>query len=317
MKLATCTVSNRKFLAVVVAENEYVLDLMAFADIANASGNKDHLNDMLSFLSAGDVAMQYAIALLSEFLEKNSFDERSYCYKIDDVKCDAPIQYPGKLFCLARNYQEHIEELHEKMEIQDQETPRIFMKPSTNTVIGDGDAIVIPPIARAVDWEGELAVVIGKNAKSVKAENALSHVAGYTIMNDVSERKLKIWDRTSDRPMDKWFDWLNGKWLDTFAPMGPWIVTSDDIPDPQDLEIKTYVNDECKQQNSTSQMLVKIPEIIEYISSIITLSPGDVISTGTIAGVGAATEEYLKNGDQVMITIDHIGCLKNRVIEQK
>ena len=112
-------------------------------------------------------------------------------------------------------------------------------------------------------------------------------------MNDVSERKLKIWPRSEDRPQDEWFDWLNGKWLDSAAPMGPWIVTTDEIRDPQVLQISTYVNGDRKQHNSTSQMLISVAELIEYISAIVMLEPGDVISTGTVSGVGNVTGEYL------------------------
>jgi 2-keto-4-pentenoate hydratase/2-oxohepta-3-ene-1,7-dioic acid hydratase in catechol pathway len=132
-------------------------------------------------------------------------------------------------------------------------------------------------------------------------------------MNDVSERKLKIWERSSDRPKDAWFDWLNGKWCDTFAPMGPWLVTSDEISDPHGLTISTYVNGELKQNCSTADMIFKIPELIAYISSIVTLEPGDVISTGTIAGVGASSGEFLKPGDNVKINITSIGTLHSTV----
>jgi 2-keto-4-pentenoate hydratase/2-oxohepta-3-ene-1,7-dioic acid hydratase in catechol pathway len=229
----------------------------------------------------------------------------------------APVPNPGKLFCLAGNYQDHIEEGGGKMEVQDRQTPRVFMKPPTSTVIGPGDAIRIPPVARGIDWEGELAVVIGRKAKAVKAADALKYVAGYTVMNDVSERRLLIRERTETRPRDRWFDWLNGKWLDTFAPQGPWIVTADEIPDPQALEISTYVNGERRQHNYTSQMLFSVADTIEYISAIITLDPGDIISTGTVSGVGATTGEFLKPGDSVDIEVSGVGVLRNRVVASK
>ena len=221
------------------------------------------------------------------------------------------------MFCLAGNYQDHIEEGGGKIAIQDKETPRVFMKPPSTTVIGPGDRILIPPVARSIDWEGELAVVMGRRAKAVKAEEALKYVAGYTIMNDVSERDLVIKERTDSRERDKWFDWLNGKWLDTFGPQGPWIVTSDEIPDPQSLEISTYVNGERKQNNNTGQMLYPVDMIIEYISAIITLEPGDLISTGTISGVGATTGTFMKPGDRVEIEISEIGVLRNGVAASK
>ena len=199
------------------------------------------------------------------------------------------------------------------MEAQDKETPRVFMKPPTTTVIGPNDTILIPPIAKAIDWEGELAVVIGRTAKGIKAKEALKYVAGYTVMNDVSERQLLIKKRSDSRPKDDWFDWLNGKWLDTFAPQGPWMVTTDDIPNPQVLDISTYINGERKQHNNTGQMLYPVAQIIEYISAIITLEPGDLISTGTISGVGATTGNFMKKGDKVHIEISQIGVLHNKV----
>ena len=136
-------------------------------------------------------------------------------------------------------------------------------------------------------------------------------------MNDVSERKLEIKKRSSSRPKDEWFDWLNGKWLDTAAPQGPWIVTTDEIKNPQDLDISTFINGSRKQHNNTGQMLYYVADIIEYISAIITLEPGDIISTGTISGVGATTGTFLKDGDRVEIEISKIGVLKNDVAASK
>ena len=136
-------------------------------------------------------------------------------------------------------------------------------------------------------------------------------------LNDVSERALRIKKRTDSRPRDEWFDWLNGKWLDTFAPQGPWLVTRDDIPDPQVLDISTYINGERKQHNNTGQMLYPVDKIVEYISAIITLEPGDLISTGTISGVGATTGTFMKPGDRVQVEISQIGVLKNGVAASK
>lgn len=312
MKFATCTRADSQFLAAVITEIDCVVDLKVFAERHFGSADYNHFyEDMLTFLKGGEFAFDCASELLSHTLGSDN----ECIFRMEEVLFEAPILFPGKLFCLAGNYREHIEEMNEKMDPQDAETPRVFMKPPNNTVIGNGEAIQIPEIGQAIDWEGELAVVIGKHAKSVKAEEAMGYVAGYTIMNDVSERKLKIKERSSSRPKDEWFDWLNGKWLDTFAPMGPWIVGAGEIYDPHNLEICTYVNGELKQQNNTSQMLMKIPEIIEYISAMVTLQPGDVISTGTIAGVGAAKGEYLQDGDEVKISISSIGELSNIVVK--
>ena len=270
--------------------------------------------DMLALLGAGNGGRAAAKRAVKAAVEraKGRIDGRTIL-PLKAVKLRAPVPRPHKVLCVAGNYQDHIEEGGGKMQVQDKETPRIFMKPPSSTVVGPGDRILVPPVARSVDWEGELAVVIGRRAKGVKKKEALGYVAGYTVMNDVSERQLKIKKRTENRPQDSWFDWLNGKWLDTSAPQGPWIVTSDEIKDPQTLDISTFVNGDRKQHNNTQQMLCPVAAVIEYISTIVTLEPGDLISTGTISGVGATTGSFLKAGDTVRIEISGIGALTNKV----
>jgi 2,4-diketo-3-deoxy-L-fuconate hydrolase len=313
--------------AVVDIDGTEAMVNLAVAEKALAKSEKrparPEFTDMLALLGAGPGgrtaaknAVKFALAKAAARPVARRIDGQTI-HTMRAVKLRAPVPRPRKVFCIAGNFQDHIEEGGGKMEVQDKETPRVFMKPPSNTVIGPGDRILIPPVAKTVDWEGELAVVIGRNAKGVKRKDALNFVAGYTVMNDVSERKLKIKKRTEGRPRDEWFDWLNGKWLDTFAPQGPWIVTSDEIRDPQKLEISTFVNDERKQHNSTAQMLYPVAGLIEYISAIITLEPGDLISTGTISGVGASTGTYLKPGDAVKVEITGIGALSNKVAASK
>ncbi len=315
MKLATYSVGGQESIGAVVADDAIIVDLAAADSALAQSENPPFFTDMLTLLEAGAEgrsAAQQAVADAEKRL--NGKPDGATSFAVNDVKLNAPMPNPRKLFCLAGNYQDHIEESGTtKMQIQDKETPRVFMKPPTSTVIGPGDQILIPPIARGVDWEGELAVVMGREAKGVQAEDALDYVAGYTVMNDVSERMLQIKKRTDSRPRDEWFDWLNGKWLDTFAPQGPWIVTSDEITDPHTLDISTYVNGDRKQHNNTGQMLYPVDKIIEYISAIITLEPGDLISTGTISGVGDTTGTYMQPGDKVEIEISGIGRLVNTV----
>ena len=323
MKLATFYANKTESVGAVVADDKIVVDLAA-ADRALARKEKRKLHpfftDMLSLLEAGNKglsAAKKAAQLATEKLGSPAKADGKTSHNTSRVKLRAPVPNPRKIFCLAGNYQDHIEEGGGKMAIQDKETPRVFMKPPTTTVINPGDSILIPPVARSIDWEGELCVVMGRKAKSVKAKDALKYVAGYTVMNDVSERDLVIRNRTKSRPQDKWFDWLNGKWLDTFAPQGPWITTRDDIRNPQTLDISTYINGERRQHNNTGQMLYPVDMIIEYISAIITLEPGDLISTGTISGVGATTGEFLKPGHTVEIEISKIGILRNKVAKSK
>jgi len=319
MKLVTFTRHKQSFTGAVVAGDRIVVDLAAAEQaLARKEKRKAHpfFTDMLALLEAGPKglsAARKAVALAVERLGAQSRADGKLSYPLSQVRLKAPVPCPRKVFCLAGNYQEHIEEGGKKMQAQDKETPRVFMKPPSTTVIGPEEAILIPPVARAIDWEGELAVVMGRRAKAVMAAEAPKYVAGYTVMNDVSERKLLIKPRSESRPRDEWFDWLNGKWLDTFGPHGPWILTADEIPDPQNLEISTYVNGQRRQHNNTGQMLYPVAQVIEYISAIITLEPGDLISTGTIAGVGATTGEFLKPGDRVEIEISLIGVLRNKV----
>jgi 2-keto-4-pentenoate hydratase/2-oxohepta-3-ene-1,7-dioic acid hydratase in catechol pathway len=231
------------------------------------------------------------------------------------VELCAPIERPGKLICLAGNYREHITESgFVAPEQTDIITQQLFLKPSTS-LIGNDEDIILGGNNVRVGWETELAVVIGKGGRNIDESEALEHVFGYTILNDISERGLnsKIQNRRL-RELDRFFDWLAGKWFDGFAPCGPWIVTADEIGNPDDLEIKLHVNGELRQHGNTRDMIFSIPEQIAYVSSIMTLEPGDVISTGTPAGAGLGSgDTALQDGDELVCEIENIGTLRNRV----
>ncbi len=209
----------------------------------------------------------------------------------EEVKLLAPC-LPSKIVALGLNYRDHAEEV--KMPIP--EKPLLFMKPSTS-VIGPGDGIVYPKMSKRVDYEAELAVVIGKEAKAVAEENANDYILGYTCLNDVTARDLQ--------PKDG--QWTLSKSFDTFAPIGPWIVT--DI-DPNHLEIATYLNGERRQHSNTKNLIFGPRQLVSFISHVMTLLPGDVIATGTPSGIGRMTI-----GDRVEIAIEGIGVLTNVVIE--
>ncbi|EIV99355.1 fumarylacetoacetate hydrolase family protein [Thermoanaerobacter siderophilus] len=215
--------------------------------------------------------------------------EGFYSYNLEEVKLLPPC-LPTKAICVGLNYRDHIEEMGDK----EPEEPTLFIKPST-AVIGPDDFIVIPKMSERVDYEGELAVVIGKRAKNVSEKDALDYVLGYTIANDVTARDLQAKDG----------QWTRAKSFDTFLPIGPWIVT--DL-DPSSLDIITYVNDKVKQKSNTRHLIFGVPKLVSFISHIMTLNPGDVILTGTPSGVGP-----LKPGDVVTIEIEGIGKLTNRV----
>lgn len=235
-------------------------------------------------------------------------------HALNDVTLQTPIPNPRKILAAAGNYQAHIDEGGGAKVDKSRRTPRIFIKPTT-ALIGPDEAVVLPRVSSQVDWELELALVIGSTASEVSRERALSHVAGYTILNDISARSME-WG-LEDREVHAWdgfFDWLAGKWLDTFSPTGPWIVTSDEITDPHDLQMSLQLNEEVTQDASTGTMIFDCSDLIEFISRFTTLQPGDIIATGTPAGVGAASGRYLQAGDVMVGTIEGIGALRTPVV---
>lgn len=234
----------------------------------------------------------------------------------EEVRLLPPNPSARKVFCLAGNYVEHITEGGRNLAEQDRQTPRVFMKPPSTTLRGARDPIVIGRYAQKIDWEAELAIIIGKKAKYVPAGQANDCIAGYCVFNDVSERGFKVWERAEAREWDRFFDWLNGKWLDGFAPTGPCLVTKDEIPDPTNLRITLTVNDQVMQEANTGQMIFSPAEIVSFISSFVTLEPGDVIATGTPSGVGAARGIFLKPGDVVTTEIERLGRLVNPVVAE-
>jgi 2-keto-4-pentenoate hydratase/2-oxohepta-3-ene-1,7-dioic acid hydratase in catechol pathway len=224
-------------------------------------------------------------------------------YDVADVTLLAPIPRPPKFICVGLNYRDHAREAG--MEIPT--VPTIFNK-FTNVVIGPGTPIVLPKVSKRPDYEAEFAFVIGAGGRNISASDALHHVFGYTIVNDVSARDYQM--VTSQ--------WLMGKTFDTFAPMGPWIVTRDEIADPHALDISLEIGGEILQHSNTRELVFGVPALIEYLSSVVTLEPGDVVATGTPAGVGFARKppRYLRAGDDVVIRIQGIGELRNPVIDE-
>jgi 2-keto-4-pentenoate hydratase/2-oxohepta-3-ene-1,7-dioic acid hydratase in catechol pathway len=182
--------------------------------------------------------------------------------------------------------------------------------PST-CVIGPGETVAWPVYSEQIDYELELAVVIGRTAKRIRAQDAPDCIAGYTIANDVSARSVTFKKARQQRPWDEFYDWLNGKWADGFCPMGPCLVTKDEIPNVQNLKMALKVNDEVRQNANTSQMIYTVADIVSFLSHLMTLEPGDVICTGTPSGVGVATGNFLKAGDKIECSIEGLGVLTN------
>ncbi|MGQ9530818.1 MAG: fumarylacetoacetate hydrolase family protein [Candidatus Bathycorpusculaceae bacterium] len=217
----------------------------------------------------------------------------------------APITFPPKIICLGLNYKDHAAE--QNAPIPDE--PIIFLKPHT-TVIGPNEKIVKPSFVNQLDYEAELAIVMGRRAKNVTVSEAKSYIFGYTIMNDVSARDIQFKDK----------QWTRGKSFDTFAPTGPCITTINQLEDTSNLAICTWVNEELRQNSTTKNMVFNVEEIIRHLSRVMTLEPCDIIATGTPAGVGFAMKpkpKFLQAGDIVRIKIEKIGVLENMVVEEK
>jgi 2-keto-4-pentenoate hydratase/2-oxohepta-3-ene-1,7-dioic acid hydratase in catechol pathway len=235
-------------------------------------------------------------------LKRASSGIQSYLFDASDVTIHAPIMRAQKVIGIGLNYRDHVEEIKGQIPRQ----PLLFGM-YANAIIGPNQAIIIPAMSRQVDYEAELGVVIGKRARHVSLENAVDHVAGYTIVNDVSARDLQFSDG----------QWVRAKSFDTFAPMGPYLVTPSSLRDGDGLAIELRLNGNTMQKSNTRNMIFKVPDLVSYISKVMTLEVGDVIATGTPAGVGFVRnpQVFMKAGDVVEIEIEGIGILKNRLVE--
>ena len=269
-----------------------------------------HGDCLVALLPGGD--SHQAAQQLYQWLETDEAAKQAL--QITEAELLVPIERPNKLFLLAGNYAKHIEEGGDVAVERAETFPYVFMKPPTTTLTAANQPILVPTVSpNAIDWELELAVVIGKTARHVKEADALDYVAGYTIINDISDRKFRPNPNRRLRDRDKFFDWLHGKWHDRFCPCGPCIASADSIADPQALKMELKVNGETKQDASTAQQIFPVAAVIEFISDLTTLEPGDIISTGTPSGVGNASGQYLHAGDRMEAAIESIGCLQTPV----
>jgi acylpyruvate hydrolase len=294
--------------------NERVVDLpRAHRAALLHAGDSDELAvadlrvpaELLGLLRGGERSMAAARRALTFIQEQRAMDSRAdLWHSVSEVELLAPIPRPGKVVCVGLNYRSHLAEIGEPAP----DYPILFHKAGTS-IIGHGQAIVLPRVSRQVDYEGELAVVIGRRGKYIPEEAALSHVAGYTCANDVSAHDLEF--RTSQ--------WTSGKMLDTFCPLGPVLRTGDEIPNPGSLRLKTMLNGQTVQDACLADMVFPVPFLISYISSLATLEPGDVILTGTPAGIGCnrKPQVFLQAGDRISVHIEGIGTLTNPVMAEE
>lgn len=284
MKLATFTHDRRTRIGVV--DENTMVDLSVAAPGLPTT--------MLAFLAAGPEALKAAQAAV---------DAGRGRIALEDVTLRAPIERPGKVLAVGLNYADHIAETgRDKPEF-----PMIFNKQST-CVIGTGAPIHVPRVSHAVDYEAELAIVIGRRCRHVPKDRASEVIAGYCIMNDVTARDWQMRVPT----------WTMGKSFDTHGPLGPWLTTADEVGDPHALTIRTWVNGELRQDSNTKHLVFDCHVLVEHLSTAFTLEPGDVISTGTPSGVGVAMKppRFLQAGDVVKMEIEKLGTLENPVIAE-
>lgn len=293
MKLTRFAVNGKESYGVQIRENQ-ILDLRALSRALD----RTLPSTLDTLIRLGTKGQRHAEELVKKANDKN---KAKAVVSLDNARPFAPISNPPKIVCLGLNYRDHIAEQHAAMP----DDIIIFMKPRT-AVIGPEDVIVKPPSVGKLDYEAELAIVIGKRGKNISLEEARQHIFGYTCFNDVSARDIQFRDK----------QWTRGKSFDTFAPIGPCITTSDQAGDPNDLWIRARVNGATRQNSSTRNMVFNVYEIVHRLSQVFTLEPCDLIATGTPAGVGFAMKpepKFLDLGDLVEIEIENVGLLRNRV----
>ncbi|MFE4896303.1 fumarylacetoacetate hydrolase family protein [Peribacillus butanolivorans] len=285
MKIASFSVKSDHHIGIV--QDDQIISLTAL-------GPDDFPACMKTFIERGSELRKRA----EQLIEQRGNDDAKFL--LSEVKFLPPIAQPEKIICVGLNYIDHCKETG----MEPPSSPVIFSK-YANAIVGQNDVIEIPINSKEVDFEAELAIVIGKKAKNVSEEEAIDYVFGYTIMNDISARDLQFQDG----------QWLRGKTADTFAPIGPVVVTHDEVGDPHELAISLELNGEMMQDSNTSNLIFTVPQIISFLSQSMTLKPGDLIATGTPPGVGMGRNPkvWLKNGDRMNVSIERIGTLSNHV----
>jgi 2-keto-4-pentenoate hydratase/2-oxohepta-3-ene-1,7-dioic acid hydratase in catechol pathway len=303
MKL--CTFASQDCLLVGSVAGGHVVDLAAAAaatpKLKRYSGLFHRIECLLHIPQAMAIARQVEKAALAAAKAKR---RPKFLIPLSEVKYGPPVVYPTKVLCIGQNYADHCREQNVPLP----EIPELFCKFPTS-IIGSGDAILLHKATKKVDYEVELAIVIGKRGKNIPKSRAYEHVFGYMIFHDVSARDLQFKSK----------QWTRGKSPDTFAPTGPWLVTRDEVPNPHKLAIRTWLNGRLMQDSNTRNLVFGVPALVEFLSQTITLEPGDIIATGTPPGVGCFRKPpvFLKPGDVVRMEIAGLGVLENPVIAEK
>jgi 2-keto-4-pentenoate hydratase/2-oxohepta-3-ene-1,7-dioic acid hydratase in catechol pathway len=273
--------------------------------------------NLLDYLPPDGKSARAAQEVHDRFARLPAADQIRHGVAVEGATLKVPIPEPAKVILLAGNYAAHIQEGGGQAAERQETYPYFFWKPPGTTLTNPGDPVRIPAVSPDhIDWEVELGVIIGKKCRGVSEKDALSYVAGYSVCNDISDRKFQINPGRKKREKDGFFDWLHGKWHDTFLPMGPCILVATAVPDPQKLPLKLKVNGQVMQDANTAQMIFPVAALVSILSSFVTLEPGDIISTGTPSGIGAARKPpiFLKPGDVVEAEIGGIGLLRSPVV---
>jgi 2-keto-4-pentenoate hydratase/2-oxohepta-3-ene-1,7-dioic acid hydratase in catechol pathway len=311
VKLATFRAGRKVRLGIVWEDR--LIDFNEVAELLTGKGKRGGELfspwDMKSFLARGASALRTArgveALVKKETAANRGASLRGLLFPLSEVRLLPPLNNPPKIMCLARNYAGHIREVSRADPLP--EDLLVFMKPTT-AVIGPDDPILIPPECGQLDHEVELALVVGKKGRHIPEEKAMEHLAGYTILNDISDREYRR--MKNPPPMVNWFFM---KAQDTFAPLGPFLVLKEEIKDPHALRLRLWVNGDLRQDSAGEQMIFKIPFILSRISRFVTLEPGDIIGTGTPTGTAFGTQQYLKGGDVVECEVEGLGRLRNPI----
>lgn len=309
MKLASFSTSNLPHVRLGLVQQDEIVDVDLAARALDLQPY-EQMQDLLDHYEQGIAALQAIIrkAAGRRLRDVKTFSEIGAAYALSQVELNAPIPRPRKnVMCLGRNYAEHaLESARTRGEKETVPEAPIFFTKAPTTINGPyGKLVIDPRVSTRIDWEVELAVIIGRPGKDIRIEDALSHVFGYTVLNDVSARDMQYLHK----------QYFKGKSIDGYCPMGPWIVTADEIPDPQKLKLSLRVNGITKQEDTTANMLFDVRNIIVILSTGMTLEAGDIIATGTPSGVGDSRHppEYLKAGDIMETEIESIGVMRNPV----
>ncbi|HYT95546.1 MAG TPA: fumarylacetoacetate hydrolase family protein [Gemmataceae bacterium] len=300
--------------------DDRLVSLNRFADEFKVNVPTANSTNILDYLPPSGKSARVAQQIEAMFRKLPPAEQRRVSRPIKEARLRVPVPEPKKVILLAGNYAAHITEGGGVAVERAQTFPYFFWKPPSTTLADPGAAVQIPRVSpNHVDWEVELGVILGRRCRHVSEKDALRYVAGYTVCNDISDRRFRINPKRKPRDKDAFFDWQHGKWHDTFLPMGPCVLSAAGAPDPQKLPLRLRVNGKVMQDASTAQMIFSCAAIVSILSSFTTLEPGDIISTGTPSGVGHARKPpiYLHAGDTVEAEIEGIGVLRNPVVAEK